>query len=157
MKTKLDRTDYEIIKHLQNNARISNKELANLVGLAPSSCHSRMERLRKENVILNYYTEISPSAVGISLQAMIAVRMVHGNKEDFQVFRRHIDNLSEVVNCYHTAGREDFLIHVCVRDADHLRGMVLDQFLGRKEVEHVETFLILEYERKCSLPNYEDT
>ena len=63
----LDRTDFEIIDALQNDARLSNKELAARIQLAPSSCLVRVRALANAGVLTGYHAEVSPAAMGIGL------------------------------------------------------------------------------------------
>ena len=69
-------------------------------------------------------------------------------------FRRHVTLLPEVVANYHVGGANDFLVHVAVRDAEHLRTVVLEYFSTRPEVVHIETSLVFEHEYRWELPNY---
>lgn len=150
----LDRIDLKILRALQNDARLSNKELAGIVGLAPSSCLERVRRLRKEKILLGSHARIEPSAVGIGLQAMIAVQLGRHSRDIVQRFRDHVAELEPVVAVYHIAGGFDFLVHVAVRDANHLRDLALDSFTTRPEVEHLQTSLIFQYEPQPGIPDY---
>ncbi|MBZ4420649.1 Lrp/AsnC family transcriptional regulator [Myxococcus sp. RHST-1-4] len=150
----LDRIDFAILEALQKNARLSNKELAAEVGLAQSSCLARVGRLREAGVLKSFHAEVDPRAVGIGLQAMIAVRLRQHSRETLEAFRRHTLSLPEVLAVYHVAGANDFLIHVAVRDADHLRDLGMDAFTTRPEVAHLETSLIFEYVRSPGMPLY---
>jgi DNA-binding Lrp family transcriptional regulator len=79
---RLDSTDIQIIRQLRKNARISNKALAAAVGLAPSSCLERVRRLRMARVLTGYHADLDPDALGIGLQAMVAVRLArHARSE----------------------------------------------------------------------------
>lgn len=147
----LDRTDFEILDLLQKDGRLSNKELANAVGLAPSSCFERVKRLRQEGVIRGFHADVSEQALGITLQAMIAIQLAQHSRDFVERFHAHVQALPEVVATYHLAGRQDFLVHVVVRDTEHLRSLAMDAFTTRPEVAHLETSLI--YERTvCLLP-----
>lgn len=148
----LDRVDCKLVELLQGNARLSNKELAARVGLAPSSCLERVRRLEREGVFLGFHAEVHPQAVGIGLQAMIAVRLRRHTREEVAAFHDHAISVAEVVAIYHVTGATDFLVHVAVRDAQHLRELALEAFTTRREVEHLETSLIFEGERKGGLP-----
>jgi DNA-binding Lrp family transcriptional regulator len=85
----LDRIDYEIVRHLRNNARLSNKELAERVGLAPSSCLVRTRLLQQAGVITGFKAEVNPARLGVGLQAMISVRLKRHYKPDVEAFRQH--------------------------------------------------------------------
>ena len=150
----LDRIDFGILKALQNNARLSNKELAAQVGLAPSSCLARVRKLRRAGVLGSAHTRVDPHALGIGLQAMLAVRLRRHGRADFDAFRQHVRGLAEVVALYHLTGDDDFLIHVAVRDADHLRDLALDAFTTRPEVDRLRTSLVYDHHRQPALPCY---
>ena len=150
----LDRIDMKILRALQNDARLSNKELAGIVGLAPSSCLERVKRLRKEKILLGSHARVDPSAVGIGLQAMIAVQLGRHSRDIVQRFHDHVAKLEPVVAVYHIAGKFDFLVHVAVRDANHLRDLALDSFTTRPEVEHLQTSLIFQFEPQPGIPDY---
>lgn len=145
MSRALDRIDHAILAALRNNARLTNKELAARVGLAPSSCLERVRRLHADGILLGYHAEIRPDALGISLQAMIAVRLMRHSRSTVESFREHLRSMSEVMDIYHLAGANDFLLRVGVRDSDHLRELILSAFTSRPEVAHVETALIFEH------------
>ena len=71
----LDDTDRRILTALHADARMSNSALADLVGIAASTCHGRVRRLQELGVIRGFYADIDPSAIGLSLQAMISVSL----------------------------------------------------------------------------------
>jgi DNA-binding Lrp family transcriptional regulator len=150
----LDRTDFAILALLQNNARLSNKELARRLGIAPSTCLERVRRLHQEGVLGTSHAEVDPATLGVSLQALIAVRLQQQSRELVDAFHRDMQSRREVRAVYHVAGANDFLVHVAVRDAAHLRNFALDQISSRSEVQHVETTLVFRYERNPVLPNY---
>ncbi|MEL7019527.1 MAG: winged helix-turn-helix transcriptional regulator, partial [Pseudomonadota bacterium] len=72
---KLDQIDHKILHHLQENARITNAELADKVGLSPTPCLRRLRRLEAENIILGYHTEINREALGINVTDIILVKL----------------------------------------------------------------------------------
>lgn len=150
----LDRIDTELIALLQNNARLSNKELAAAVGLAPSSCLERVRRLIRSGVFEGFHARVNRKAVGVGLEAMIAVRLGRHTQEIVEGFRDYSLGLPETLDLYHVAGKDDFLVHVAVRDADHLRDMTMSAFTTRDEVVHIETHLIFQHARSGTLPIY---
>ena len=93
-------------------------------------------------------------SLGIGLQAFVAVQLAHHARQVVDEFREHIMSLPEVVALYHIAGQSDFLVHVAVRDAEHLRNLTLDSFTTRTEVARLNTSLVYEYVRKSTVPNY---
>lgn len=151
---KLDRIDFEILELLQQDARISNKELAQANGISPSTCLERVRRLRNAGVIAGYHATVDAAALGIAVQAMISIRLRQHASIDFEALMREMSETREVVNTYLLSGGNDFLIHVAVRDVEHLRALVVDRFTARPEVAHIETALIFEFVKGSVLPNY---
>ena len=151
---RFDRIDDAILRALQNNARLSNKELANRVGLAPSSCLERVRRLQQRGVLTGYRAVVDPKTLGVGLQAFVAVRLSQHSREVVETFRSHLLSLEEVVSVFHTGGENDFLVHVAVRDADHLRDLALDAFTTRQEVARLNTALVYEHVQPGVVPNY---
>lgn len=151
---KPDRIDCDLLRLLAKNARMPNKDLAERCGIAPSTALERIRRLREARVITGYHADIQPAAIGIGLQAMVAVRLTRHSRELVDAFREHLLGLHEVISFYHLAGADDFQVHVAVRDADHLRDFALSAFTERPEVAHIETRLIFEFRRSPELPIY---
>jgi DNA-binding Lrp family transcriptional regulator len=150
----LDRIDSAILAALQNNARLSNKELAGRVGLAPSTCLERVRRLFDAGVLLGAHARVDPEALGIRLQAMIGVRLRQHSRDEVLAFRAEMIGHREVVAVYYLAGVTDFLVHVAVRDAAHLRDFALDAITARADVARVETSLLFEHSRDAEMPDY---
>jgi DNA-binding Lrp family transcriptional regulator len=150
----LDRIDYKIVRLLRNNARLSNKDLAKQVGLAPSTCLVRTRMLQQSGVLTGFKAEVNPAALGVGLQAMISVRLKRHFKPDVEAFRQHALELPEVVRLYHVAGPIDFLVHVWTKDSEHLRDLAMTAFTARREVSHIETELIFEHVSCQELPAF---
>ena len=150
----LDRIDLDLLRLLRKNARLSNKELAERSGIAPSTALERVRRLQQSGTLLGYHAEVAPAAVGIGLQAMVTVRLRRHSRTLVDSFHAHLLGLHEVLAFYHLAGADDFLVHVGVRDSDHLREFALSAFTERDEVAHIETHLIFEFRRNPGLPVY---
>ncbi len=150
----LDRIDLDLLRLLRKNARLSNKELAERSGIAPSTALERVRRLQQAGTLLGFHAEVAPAAVGIGLQAMVTVRLRRHSRALVDSFHTHLLGLHEVMAFYHLAGADDFLVHVGVRDSDHLREFALSAFTERDEVAHIETHLIFEFRRNPGLPVY---
>jgi DNA-binding Lrp family transcriptional regulator len=154
LSTGLDQTDCAILDALQNNARLSNKELAAKVGLAPSSCLVRFRKLVKANLIRGFYADVDLVALGISLQAIIAVRLVKHSRNRFRSLYAYTHRLPEVLQVFHVSGVNDLLLHVAVTDVGHLRDLVTDGLATRPEVASCETSVIFSQFRQRQLPRF---
>lgn len=148
----LDRTDHQILRHLQNDARIGNKELASRVHLAPSSCHRRVQRLVDAGVVRAFHAIVDPAAVGLKLQVLVSVQLAQHGDQGITSFRDLLLAIPEVLELFQVGGSQDLILRVAVRDTEHLREVVLDRIAARPEVRHLETSLIFEHRRAPSLP-----
>ena len=148
---RLDRTDRALVATLQKNARISNKDLAELVGLAPSTCLERVRALRARGVVRGFHADVDRSALGRSLEAIVSVRVRPHSRVHVDAFWEYALGLREVIEVFHVTGADDFLVHVGVADMDGLRDFVLDRMTVRPEVAHVESRLIYAQGRRAEL------
>lgn len=152
--TPLDRIDFEILEALQNDARLSNKQLAARIGLAPSSCLLRVRSLVAREIVSGVHAAVSPDALGIGVQALIAVRLVRTSRDAFRALRAYVDTLPEVLAVFHVSGVADLQLHVAVRDVGHLRDLICDRLATRKEVDRCESSIIYSFARSPRLPRY---
>ncbi len=143
----LDPVDRAIVRLLAEDARMPNNAVAEAVGIAPSTCHARIKALRDRGVVRGFHADIDPAALGLGLQAMIAVRLGAHTREQIDAFVRDAPRLPGVVGVFHVAGADDYLLHVAVRDSDALRDFVLDHLTGHPAVVHTETSLIFAHLR----------
>jgi DNA-binding Lrp family transcriptional regulator len=146
----LDDTDRRILTALHADARISNSALAELVGIAPSTCHGRVRRLQDVGVIRGFYADIDPAAIGLSLQAMISVSLQSNARGRIGTFIHHIRRRPQVMDVYFLAGADDFILHVAARDTDDLRSFVVENLNADADVAGTQTSLIFEHLRGAS-------
>ncbi len=148
----LDATDRRILAVLMRDARTANNALAAEVGIAPSTCLGRVRALRGSGVIRGYHADVDPDAIGLPLQATIAVRLRAGARDRMRVFTERMSALPEVGNVYFLAGADDFLLDVATTDSAALRSFVLDELSAHSEVASTETNLIFEHVRGVGHP-----
>jgi DNA-binding Lrp family transcriptional regulator len=146
----LDHVDRRILTALHGDARMSNSALADLVGIAASTCHGRVRRLQDLGVIRGFYADIDPSAIGLSLQAMISVSLQSNARGRIGTFIEHIRTRPQVMDVYFLAGADDFILHVAARDTDDLRSFVVENLNADSDVAGTQTSLIFEHLRGAS-------
>lgn len=149
-KRPLDRTDHEIVALLQQDARRTNREIAALVQIAESTCSTRIRRLEDEGAIQGYHALISPSTLGVGMQAMVEVQLKQHSDNAIALFWDHSAELTEAIGVYHVTGPYDFLVHLMVADAEHLRTATTTQMAAWREVDRVQTSVV--FEHRSSLP-----
>jgi DNA-binding Lrp family transcriptional regulator len=148
----LDSVDAAIVHELQKDARLLNKDLADQVNVAASTCVVRHRALRERGVITGYHAEVDLAAIGRPVQAIIAVRVRPHTRAIVGPFMAYVLALPETLAMSHVAGPEDFLVHVAVADTAHLQRLVLDSFTTRPEVAELHTNLLFQHIRKHTIP-----
>jgi DNA-binding Lrp family transcriptional regulator len=146
----IDDVDRRILTALHADARMSNNALAELVGIAPSTCHGRVRRLQELGVIRGFYADIDPAAIGLNLQAMISVTLQSNARGKIRSFIQHIRARRQVMDVYFLAGADDFILHVAARDTDDLRSFVVENLNADADVAGTQTSLIFEHLRGAS-------
>jgi DNA-binding Lrp family transcriptional regulator len=151
----LDRMDIAILGLLQNNARLSVKEIAAEVSLAPSSTHERIRRMRDSGVLRGTHAEVDPKALGIGLEALFMIELSKHKRGTVDRFMDGIAGVPEVRFAFLVTGRYDVVVHVVVRDMQHLKDLALDHFTNRPGVVRIETSIIFEARRRYKLPVFQ--
>src|SRR3954453_12965678 len=105
----LDRTDFGILRLMQNNASLSNKQIASQVGLAPSSAHERLKRLRNDGVLGGAHADVNPKAMGIGLEALFLIELSKHERSGVDRFMTEVVNIPEVRSAFLITGRWDFV------------------------------------------------
>ena len=146
----MDDLDRKILEILQRQGRITNAELARVAGLAPSSMLDRVRRLEESGAIRGYGARIDPKALGLNVQGFISLSLVKHEAEAIVKFEAQIENAPYVVACYHLTGRFDYLLHVAVRDLEHMGEYIKTVIAGLPFVARAETFLVLSEHKPAS-------
>jgi len=151
---KLDRTDKQILQLMQENARISNLELADSIGLSPTPCSRRVKRLEESGIIDKHVTLLKSAKLGLNLTAMIGISMDRHTPERFEKFEASITALPEVLECLIVTGQSaDFLLKVVVRDMQHYEQFLLGHITKLEGVTGVHSsFVLREVVKKTALP-----
>ncbi|MCV0370202.1 MAG: Lrp/AsnC family transcriptional regulator [Filomicrobium sp.] len=148
----LDRTDIEILRLLQNNARLSVKEVAAEVGLAPSTTHERIRKMRENDILRGAHVDVDPKSLGIGLEALFMIELSKHNRGTVDKFLDEIVCVPEVRFAYLVTGRYDLVVHVVVTDMQHLKKLALDQFTNKPGVIRIETSIIFDARQRHELP-----
>jgi DNA-binding Lrp family transcriptional regulator len=144
----MDATDWAIIRILQDDARITNRDLAARVHVSTSTSSERTRALFAAGVISGYHASIAMDALGRHVQALIAITVRPPTREQIEGFRTWAAGLPEVMSVFVVSGDSDFLLHVGVPDTDALYGFVIDRLTQRPEVADVNTSVVYEHLRR---------
>jgi len=126
----LDPVDWKILAELQDEARMTNVELAHKVHLTPSPCLARVRALERAGVISRYVTLLNAQKLGLSVSVFIQVRLEKQVERSLEVFEHAIRERPEVMECYLMTGASDYLLRVLVPDIAALERFIVE-FLSR--------------------------
>lgn len=140
----LDEIDKRIVSALQTDGRLPMVELAERVGLSPTPCQRRVKRLEEEGVIGRYAALVSPSSVGLSLQALVQVTLDDHSEKTVEAFEAEIRARPEVVACYAVTGDMDFLLHVLTPDLAGFSEFAMKALLRMPGVRGTQSSFIMQ-------------
>ncbi len=150
---KLDQIDHKILRHLQENARITNAELAEKVGLSPTPCLRRLRRLEADGIIKAYHTEVNREALGINVTVLILVKLEKEDDSTLREFEESIKTRPEVMECYLVTGKFDYFLRVVIPTLAAYETFLSETILRMPNVATVESsFTLRQVEHKAVLP-----
>lgn len=153
----LDTTDLRILEQLQNDASLSNVELARRVHLSPSPCLARVRALEERGLIRRYVALLDPQQLGLHLNVFISISLKQQNRQALEEFEQRIALRDEVMECYLMTGDADYLIRVAVTDMAALESFILEQLSPIGQVEKIRSSFALKQVRyKTALPLRQD-
>ncbi|CAN7656420.1 Lrp/AsnC family transcriptional regulator [Aminobacter aminovorans] len=112
---KIDEIDHKILACLQKDGAISQRDLAERVGLSQNACWRRLQRLNASGLIRGTHADIDLAALGYDLTVFVMIRTRHHSKEWADNFRKHVERMPEVTDFYRIGGDWDYLIKVVTR------------------------------------------
>ena len=139
-----DRYDRKILEEIQKNARITNQELADKIGLSPSPCLRRVRALEESGIIKDHVTRLEPAALGLKLMAFIHISMDRHTPERFANFEKHVNEYPEVIECHLITGQSaDYMLKVMVPDMDYYQEFLLNKITPLEGVTGAHSSFIL--------------
>jgi Lrp/AsnC family leucine-responsive transcriptional regulator len=125
----LDKLDRRILALLQEDGRMSMKDLGERVGLSITPCIERVKRMERDGVIMGYYARINPAAFGASLLVFVEITLNHKSANMFEQFRREVLLIPEVLECHLVSGDFDYLIKARIHEMAAYRKLLGDILL----------------------------
>jgi DNA-binding Lrp family transcriptional regulator len=147
----VDELDSAILRELQADARLTNRELAARLGLAPSSCLVRTRALRERGVLTGFHGQVDLNKIGRSVQALIAFTVRPLSRDVIRGFQTFALQQPEVIAVFVLGGSDDFLVHVAVPAISDMHAMLVDRFSKRREVVGFRTSIVYEHVRQLSI------
>jgi Lrp/AsnC family leucine-responsive transcriptional regulator/Lrp/AsnC family transcriptional regulator len=151
---KLDSTDKEILKHLQEDALLTTKELASRLNLSPTPVYERVRRLEKEGVILKYVALIDREKVAKDLMVFCSIRLKEHAQEAGAKFVQEIVKLEEVQECYNISGDYDFMLKIVVHDMREYQSFLMNKLASLENIGSTHSIFVMseiKYETKLGV------
>ena len=150
---KLDEIDRNILTHLQQNARISNAKLADLVGLSPAPCLRRLRALEEAGIIKDYVALLDPRSVNRDVMVFIEIRLDLQLKDRLDILEKAIRQWPEVLECYLMTGDADYLLRVAVPDVAAYERFLRDKLTRLESVASIKSsFALQQVKHTTALP-----
>jgi len=125
-RAKLDDASLRILDALQQNAELSNAELAEIAGLSTSPCWRRVADMKEHGVLRGAVTLVDPAALGLAINVFVHVSLKLQDKQSLEVFTDAIKERPEVMECYLMSGEADFMLRVVSEDLAKYQTLLLD-------------------------------
>lgn len=140
---KIDEIDLKILRVLQNNAKLSNQELADRIALSPSACLRRVKLLEDNGYISGYQTIINASKLGYNIEAFIAISLDKVTESTHNQFEIEIGQLEEVLNSYIITGETNYILHVRTKNFDDFSNFITYKLNKVAGISKFQSHLVL--------------
>ncbi len=151
----LDELDLRILEQLQNDASISNQELALLVHASPPTCLRRVRRLSEQGVIRRQVALLDPEQLGSSLTAIVEITLDRQGEEYLQQFERLMAPEAAVTQCYRVSTGVDFIVILQVSDMTAYHKLAHALFTSQANIRNIRSFFSIhqaKFETRVPLP-----
>lgn len=140
---KIDSVDRNIIEVLQQEGRIANKELSERIGLTTTPTLERVRRLERQGIIEGYAAKVNKDSVGRGFTAFVKVTLKVHQLNLLEEFTSAIQEIPEILACYHTTGDGDFLLQVVAKDTKDYEQLMRNKLTTLPDVERLHTSIVL--------------
>lgn len=139
----LDETDLSILKLLQQDAKMTVKEIADKVHLSTTPVHERIKRMERSGVIKQYATLVDHTKVKKGLMVICYVSLKEHSKNAGTKFIKHIMSLPEVIECYNISGEYDFMLKVLEENMDTYYDFHVNKLSQSENIGHVQSVFVM--------------
>ncbi len=146
----LDRIDEKILNIMSRDGRISNTELAKLVGLSPTPCKIRVDRLIKDGYILGFRAELNVEKLGLSHVAFAEVKLNQTDEKTLRAFNAAVAKIPEIEQCHMIAGSFDYLLKVRTKDINEYRRILGEVISTLPQVQSTSTNVSMQAVKEIS-------
>ncbi|MGA0558998.1 Lrp/AsnC family transcriptional regulator [Larkinella sp. VNQ87] len=139
----LDQKDYEILRLLQDNAKLTVREIASKVHLSATPVHERIKRMEQQGVIRQYAALLDNRKVGRGLMVICQVSLKEHDRKTAQAFIDGVSGFQEVVECYNISGDFDFMLKIVVDDMDSYHHFMVNHLNEIKGIGQTKSIFVM--------------
>ncbi|MBP5397251.1 MAG: Lrp/AsnC family transcriptional regulator [Bacteroidales bacterium] len=139
----LDATDLQLLKALQKNAKLTHKELADIVNLTPTPVFERLKRLEKQGYIKKYVAILDADRLNRSMLVFCKVKLKQINRDMADAFTRRIRHIPEVTECYNISGAYDYLLKIRTSGMKQYQEFLLNKLGDAETVGAIESTFVM--------------
>jgi len=143
MAYELDDIDKSILKLLQEDSRLSNKQLAHQLHRSPNPIYVRVKRLQDEGYIKRYTTILHAKKIGCGVTVYTRVKLKEHSQKTLKAFMQEVVKLDEVMECYHMAGDFDFILKIAINDLDGYNNLLMEKLSKLPDVGTMESTFVM--------------
>lgn len=151
MAMELDKIDLQILKNLQQNGRITNLQLSNVIGLSPAPTLERVRKLEHAGYIKSYHALVDEELLGLGIKTFIQIQLDFHKNNTIQTFLDEVKEIKEITECHHVTGQCDFLLKVYVNDIKAYERLIMDKISRISVVKTFQTMMIMSTSKKDPL------
>lgn len=149
----MDRADRHILRLMQEDGRISNADLARKVGLSPPSMLQRVRKLEQGGFVKGYSARLDGEKLGFSILVFAMVSLSLHQDKPIDQFIAAVQEVPEVLECYHVSGDYDFMLKITARDMHDYERVLREKLAAIKVVGKVHSCFVLRVNKETdSLP-----
>jgi Lrp/AsnC family transcriptional regulator len=143
MDKKFDHIDRALLRALQRDARMSQRDLADQVGLSQNACWRRLKTLYESGLIESHTIRLDPAKIGLNLTVFVMIRTRHHSKDWLETFRGEVTKIPNVIDFYRLAGDYDYMLKVVAEDMNAF-DQIYQRLIDKVDLDTVTSYMTME-------------
>lgn len=148
----LDQTDREILDYLQSQAKLTNAQLAQNVGLSPASTLERVRKLERQGIIKSYHAQLDPTKLALETCVIMQITLHRLTPKRIIDFIEGMERIPEVIACHQVVGDADFFVKVVTTDIIAYQKLVMYRFGELQDIQCIKTFVVTATVKETGIP-----
>ncbi|MFM0718220.1 Lrp/AsnC family transcriptional regulator [Paraburkholderia strydomiana] len=146
----MDSFDWKMLAALQADARLTNQEVGNLIGLSASQCSRRRTALEEAGVIAGYSARLDSKALGLDVLAFVHVNLQAHDAKSLRAFQRLVESDDAIQEAHAVSGDADYMLKVVANNLEQLADFVTNTLLVSDTISHVKSYVVLKQMKQTS-------